>query len=381
MSEWKETALGRIPFDWDFINSSDFCIKITDGTHDSPKQQRLGKYLITSKHIKGRNIYFDNAYLISEIDYKKINERSRVDQWDVIISMIGEYCGFAYLERNETIDYAVKNVGIFKTGNKDKSFWLYYYIQSLIGKNYLDNCRSGTSQPYLSLEILRKFPILVPSKLEEQKAIASVLSSLDDKIDLLHRQNKTLEAMAETLFRQWFVEEAEGWKDGILGDVLELIYGKALKEDVRTGGEYPVVGSNGVVGHHAEYLVKGPGIVIGRKGTLGKVIYLFENFFPIDTTYYIKSKINSTGMLYEYFLLKTLSFENSDSAVPGLNRNIALSEEIKIPQQNSIEEFNEICASFFSKMKVNINQIRTLETLRDTLLPKLMSGEVRVDYP
>ena len=230
------------------------------------------------------------------------------------------------------------------------------------------------SNPLTSLKEI-KVPAPRPA---EQKAIAAVLSSLDEKIDLLHRQNKTLEAMAETLFRQWFVEEAQDWKDGILGNVLELIYGKALKEDLRTGNGYPVVGSSGIVGHHAEYLVEGPGIVIGRKGTLGKVTYLFENFFPIDTTYYIKSKINSAEMLYECFLLKTLSFENSDSAVPGLNRDIALSEEIKIPPQNLIEEFNDICASFFSKMKVNINQIRTLETLRDTLLPKLMSGEVRV---
>ncbi|MBS0424261.1 MAG: hypothetical protein JSR71_07535 [Proteobacteria bacterium] len=106
-----------------------------------------------------------------------------------------------------------------------------------------------------------------------------------------------------------------------------------------------------------------------------------ENLFPIDTTYYIKSKVSLVGMLYEYCLLKTLSFENSDSAVPGLNRDITLSEEIKIPPQNLIEEFNDICAGFFSKMKVNINQIRTLETLRDTLLPKLMSGDVQVDYP
>lgn len=254
-----------------------------------------------------------------------------------------------------------------------------YFIRGVIDFNLslLLASATGSTFPNVSRDQLYGLEIFVPP-LEEQKAIASVLSSLDDKIDLLHRQNRTLEAMAETLFRQWFVEEAQDWKDGILGDVLELIYGKALKEDLRTGSGYPVVGSSGIVGHHAEYLVEGPGIVIGRKGTLGKVTYLFENFFPIDTTYYIKSQVNSAGMLYEYFLLKTLSFENSDSAVPGLNRDIALSEEIKIPPQNLIEEFNDICAGFFSKMKVNINQIRTLETLRDSLLPKLMSGEVRV---
>lgn len=235
-----------------------------------------------------------------------------------------------------------------------------------------DNINLGTFQNVL-------FPI---PPLPEQKAIASVLSSLDDKIDLLYRQNKTLEAMAETLFQQRFVEEAqEDWEDGCLGDVIELVYGKGLKKEIRTGGEYPVVGSSGIVDYHSEFLVQGPGIVIGRKGTLGKVIYLWDNFYPIDTTYYVKSKVESTGLLYEYFLLKTINFEdmNTDSAVPGLNRDIALSTEIQLAPEKKLHSFNEYAANFVEKLKKNKEQIYTLEKLRDTLLPKLMSGEVRVE--
>nr|CBH37080.1 type I restriction-modification system, subunit S [uncultured archaeon]CBH40096.1 putative type I restriction-modification system, subunit S [uncultured archaeon] len=223
-------------------------------------------------------------------------------------------------------------------------------------------------------------PIVEP-KLQE--FIGNQYFDFSVKIDLLHRQNKTLEAMAETLFRQWFVEEAdEGWEEGRLGDVIELIYGKGLKKEIRTGTGYPVIGSSGVVGYHSEFLVEGPGIVIGRKGTLGKVIYLWDNFFPIDTTYYIKSKVESAGLLYEYFLLKTLNFEemNSDSAVPGLNRDIALSTEIKIAPLEKLNKFNQFTSTFIDKLKENTKQIRTLEKLRDTLLPKLMSGEVRIQF-
>jgi len=86
-----------------------------------------------------------------------------------------------------------------------------------------------------------------------------------------------------------------------LGDVIELVYGKGLKKEVRTGKGFPVVGSSGIVDYHSEYLVEGPGIVIGRKGTLGKVIYLWDNFYPIDTTYYVRSKVESVGLLYEYY--------------------------------------------------------------------------------
>ena len=215
-----------------------------------------------------------------------------------------------------------------------------------------------------------------------QKFIGDQYFNISLKIDLLHRQNKTLEALAETLFRQWFVEEAqEDWEDGRLGDVIELHYGKGLKKEERAGSGYPVVGSSGIVDYHTEFLVKGPGIVIGRKGTLGKVIYLWDNFYPIDTTYYVKSKVESAGLLYEYFLLKTIAFEdmNTDSAVPGLNRDIALSTEIKIPPENKLHGFNELVADFVGKLKTNRDQIHTLEKLRDTLLPKLMSGEVRVE--
>jgi type I restriction enzyme S subunit len=260
--------------------------------------------------------------------------------------------------------------------------FVYNFLVSKDIVELLDSIAEGSTSAYPSLKPsdIENLDILLPP-LPEQKAIASILSSLDDKIDLLHRQNKTLEAMAETLFRQWFVEEAdEGWEEGKLGDILELAYGKGLKEEIRTEQGYPVVGSSGIVGYHSDFLVEGPGIVIGRKGTLGKVMYLYTNFFPIDTTYYVKSKINSPGLFYEYFLLKTIGFEdmNSDSAVPGLNRDIALSTEISIPPNEIRVKFCKICTCLMEKVWYNEGQIDTLVRTRDTLLPKLMSGEVEL---
>ncbi len=94
-------------------------------------------------------------------------------------------------------------------------------------------------------------------------------------------------------FRQWFVEEAqEEWEEGVLGDVVELVYGKGLKKEIRTGTGYPVIGSSGVVGYHSDFLVEGPGIVIGRKGTLGKVIYLWDNFFQLTQHIISNQKLN-----------------------------------------------------------------------------------------
>jgi type I restriction enzyme S subunit len=254
-----------------------------------------------------------------------------------------------------------------------------YYIFRYLQKDFL-TFTSGSAQPQLPIKDLNQIGISIPPILEQAK-ISSILSSIDNKINLLHRQNKTLEQLAETLFRQWFVEER--LNNGTLGDVIDLVYGKTLKEEMRSGTGFPVIGSSGLVGFHSEYFVEAPGIVIGRKGTLGKVNYQFENFYPIDTTYFVKSKIDSVGLFYEYFLLKTLNFEemNSDSAVPGLNRDIALSSEINIAPIEKISEFNAQCLTIFSKIKSNQTQIQSLTKMRDTLLPKLMSGEIRVKMP
>lgn len=240
----------------------------------------------------------------------------------------------------------------------------------------------GSAVPSLTVPVINEIEVTCPP-LSEQKAIARVLSSLDDKIDLLHRQNKTLEALAETLFRQWFIEEAkDDWDKCRLGELIQFKYGKALKKSLRTGVGYPVVGSGGVVDFHSEALVKGVGIVTGRKGTLGDQHYFWDGFFPIDTTFYIVPKRQTKNMLFEYFLLRTIDFKrmNSDSAVPGLNREIAGSAEIINPPSSLKVQFDEGVGTLFDKIRFNNLQIKTLEKLRDTLLPKLMNGEVRVDY-
>ena len=328
-----------------------------------------GKGLPEHKRIEGNVPVYSSAGLTGYHNKPLVNSEG------LIIGRKGTV-GKIYYSRNPF--YCIDTAYYILPDNEKYSLDFIYYLLKTIG---LEELNEDSAVPGLNRNTAYSQNILLPP-LPEQRAIASVLSSLDDKIDLLHRQNKTLEAMAETLFRQWFVEEAdEGWEDGKLGDVIELIYGKGLKAEIRTGTGYPVIGSSGVVGYHSEFLVEGPGIVIGRKGTLGKVIYLGDNFFPIDTTYYIKSKVESVGLLYEYFLLKTLNLEemNSDSAVPGLNRDIALSTEIKIAPFEKLNKFNQFTSTFINKLRYNTLQIRILEKLRDTLLPKLMSGEVSVD--
>ncbi len=215
---------------------------------------------------------------------------------------------------------------------------------------------------------------------KEQIQIASILSSLDDKIDLLHRQNKTLEQLAETLFRQWFVEEAEeSWEVGTVEDLFKLQRGFDLPSQNRVEGQHPIITSSGSNGTHNEYKIKGPGVTTGRSGLLGNVFYIDEDFWPLNTSLFIvEYKIASP--LFAYFFLKTLDIMalNGGSAVPTLNRNDVHQLETQLPPTDLVGKFEINAKTYFQKIKSNTTQIHTLTQLRDTLLPTLMSGEVRV---
>ena len=177
--------------EWPNILASEYCYNVTDGTHDSPKPVTEGRYLITSKHIKNNEIDFASAYKISEDDYQKIITRSGVNQWDIIISMIGAYCGFCYVESSMNTDYAIKNVGLFKVGEEIKCKWLYYYLTSPQGKQQLSMLRSGSTQPYIALSSLRNLLIPVPNS-EDMESIVKIMDSIDAKIRVNRQINDNL---------------------------------------------------------------------------------------------------------------------------------------------------------------------------------------------
>ena len=228
MEEWKE------------YKASMFCASVTDGTHDSPKPQDRGHYLITSKHLKDNDIDFSSANLISDEDYNKVIKRSAVEKYDILYSMIGTI-GNVVQVKFDSIDFAVKNMGIFKMG-KDalRSTWLYYWLKSPSSREYVYQRLAGSTQSYLTLNSLREFPVLYPNDITA-KEIVSILKSLDDKIEVNRRINENLEQQAQALFKSWFVDfepfkdqpfvESElgmipqGWKVGSLNEIADVIMG------------------------------------------------------------------------------------------------------------------------------------------------------------
>jgi type I restriction enzyme S subunit len=268
--------------------------------------------------------------------------------------------------------------------------FLYYWLKAnsyeILGR--ADEAGHGTKR--IQTDRLLSLSIRIPSPLV-QRQIAGILSAYDDLIENNQRRIKILEEMARSLYREWFVHFRfpghdkvkmvpsplgtipQGWEVKKLGEVLELNYGKALKSDTRREGQIPVFGSSGIVGSHDTSLVKGPGIIVGRKGNVGSVFWSDADFYPIDTAYFVTSSLPLRFMFYE---LQTKNFINNDAAVPGLSRHQAYSLEMVIPPTDLLTRFCRLANDFEQQASKLRHQIENLRRTRDLLLPRLLSGQV-----
>ena len=262
--------------------------------------------------------------------------------------------------------------------------FVYYFLTDFS----TDKHGGGAAVPTLNRNSLSGIIIRVPD-IVTQKRIADVLSAYDDLIENNKKQIKLLEEAAIRLYKEWFVSFRfpghetvdivnglpRGWTFGKTKDFMRFKYGKALKADHRKDGEYPVYGSSGVVGYHNDFLIVGPVIIVGRKGNVGSVYLSQESAFPIDTVYYIESNIS---IMYNYFNLKTRSFNNNDSAVPGLNRDYVEGMDMICPDKELLSKFDEKVTTIFDMITNLLRQINLLQQARDFLLPKLMNGDIEV---
>lgn len=224
-----------------FISANEYCVRVFDGTHDSPKPCEKGYKLLTSKNILAGELDKTSAYYISENDYNAINQRSKVQQYDILFSMIGSVGNVCFV-KDSNIDFAIKNMGVFSCENKEKALYLYYYLQSPFAKKMIDSYLNGAVQKFLGLERLRNFPILEYST--DKQKIAAILSSLDDKITLNKKINAKLEAMAKRLYDYWFVqfdfpnEEGKPYKSS--GG--KMVWNEVLKRKIPEGWEVKRLG-------------------------------------------------------------------------------------------------------------------------------------------
>lgn len=264
--------------------------------------------------------------------------------------------------------------------------FLYYYLGLRNVVEWLERNAVGTTMLNLNTSIVGK--VQIPAvDLAFQEHVAGVLGSYDDLIQNNRRRIELLEQAAQLLYKEWFVylrfpghEHAEiiddvpqGWEKKSLGEVAPLKYGKALKQDDRVPGPFPVYGSSGVVGTHEKAFAPGPAIIVGRKGNVGSVYWCEDDFHPIDTVYFIDS---DRSTLHLFYSLRHTSFISTDVAVPGLNRDFAHSRKVLIPEAKIQRVFEETVASIHKQIHGLLRYSHSLAEARDLLLPRLMNGEV-----
>jgi len=275
-------------------------------------------------------------------------------------------------------------------GKRYDNCFVYYLLSTK--KEHIKNIAGGAATPIVSKSTFSDVFVEIP-ELIVQKKIAAILSAHDDLIENNLRRIKILEEMTQTLYGEWFIKFRfpghqkvkmvnsplgkipEGWEVRRLGEVIELAYGKGLKEQDRIPGDVAVYGSSGVVGYHNQSLIEGPGIIVGRKGNVGSVHWTDTHFFPIDTVFYIITKL---PLCYVYFNLRTQNFISGDAAVPGLNRNQAYSLPFILPTPNVLRFFSETIEPIFNLLNLLKRKNDVLRQTRDLLLPKLISGELDV---
>lgn len=260
--------------------------------------------------------------------------------------------------------------------------YLYWLLKSPAYIQHIAACKTGTTVSMITKADVENFVFLAPGN-EERCRIEETLNSLDDKIDLLNRENATLEALAETLFRHYFIENPNpDWKEGKLGELINISSGKGLKRsDFVYEGLYPVLGANGEIGRANEYLINETDSVLytGRVGTLGNVFRLEgECAWLSDNTLVIRPKRHFN---YVYFLLKKANLQDLDvgSTQPLIRQSDVVDIDVIIPDDKIIDMFEKEVHPLFDKIKTNQQQIISLSAQRGTLLPRLMSGEVKVE--
>jgi type I restriction enzyme S subunit len=391
MSEWKEYKLGDIAD--------------VKGGKRLPKGELLVNYETPHPYIRITDLgekWIRKAglqFVPSEI--QKNISRYIVNSGDVILSIVGSIGFVGRIPQELNGANLTENCVKFLTNKKiiDNDF-LYYFLLSSIGQEEINKRNVGSTQPKLPLYNIKDVDISLPP-LPEQTAIASILSSLDDKIDLLHRQNATLEKMAETLFRQWFIEEAkEDWDVKPLGSLVTVKRGSSprpiqdylsdtglrwLKISDATKENSPYIFEIKeyikIEGLNKTTHLKAGTLVLSNSATPGiPKILLVDSCIHDGWLHFPKSHF-SNEFLYLLFkkIRPELLQQGNGSIFTNLKTDILKEYRIPIPDKESLLFFDNKVKQVFEKILNNTTQIRTLTALRDVLLPKLMSGEVRVD--
>ncbi len=413
MSEWRETELGRIPKHWEVYDVNEIKSPYKKSIISGPFGSNISaKYFVEDgiPVIRGNNLsltlterFKDDGFVyITEEKANELNTWAKLN--DIVFTAVGTIGQVGIILNNQKFKkYIISNKQLRLTVDENivLPLFAYYWFASPTMIDIIIQRNTGSSVPLINLSVLKSLNIPVPP-LPEQKAIAEVLSSLDDKIDLLHRQNKTLEQMAETLFRQWFVEEAgEDWEDVTISQFVNLNSKSITKEYPITNIEYLDTGSltegnfDAFQSYRLEDAPSRAKRLVQHNDVLISTVRPNQKHYGIVKNP-IENLVVSTGFCvvtcedidphFIYFLLTNDRMteylhsiaEGSTSTYPSLKPIDIGAVEFKLPPAGLMSEFAEFAHDAWEKIQMNYCHIGILRNLRESLLPKLMCGEVRI---
>lgn len=395
--------------------------------------------VLSARHVKTEGLVDVSSMRFASAEMYKKWMSVEVEEGDIVLTSEAPMGEVFYINDNQKFLLGQRVFGLRPNRKLIDPRYLATWLASSEGQQQISARASGSTVQGIRQSELLRIEVDLPER-DQQEKIAAVRFSLVNKIDVNRRINQTLEAMAQAIFKSWFVdfdpvkakiaakaegrdllraamtvisgksdaeldtlppdqfaplaataalfpdemEDSElggipkGWHVSKVGKLLELVYGKALKATDRVDGPIPVYGSGGVTGSHNQALVNHGSVVVGRKGTVGALYWEDGPFFPIDTTFYLRPI--AAPMTYCFYLLQTLGLDkmNTDAAVPGLNRENVYRLEHVLPSAATLEAFDATVGLLRSAMRANTDSAKSLSLLRDTLLPKLLSGELTV---
>lgn len=376
------------------VRADKYCKFVTDGTHDSPKQVNKGRKLITSKHLSRYGIDFESAKNISELDYQKVISRSKVEQWDILFSMIGTI-GNLYLERNHTIEYACKNMGIFQMGgDARKAKWLYYYLQTPKARKYIETSGRGTTQSYVPLAALRALPIDVVDDFTRDKII-KILWNIDEKILTNMQVNENLLQQAVAVFNKFYDTSTNLQPFTTLINVLgggtpktgnpEFWDGSIpffTPKDVGTPYTFKTEKyiTEAGLNHCNSRLYPQNTTFVTARGTVGKISLAGSPMAMNQSCYALASEIVDPLLVYFYVLkaVTSLKHKASGAVFDAIVTRDFDGEMINILSDTDSESALSIIKPMMEAIHNNSKENMRLSAVRDALLPKLISGEIDV---
>lgn len=387
MKDWKETVL------------TDVTSKIGDGLHGTPKYDNEGEYYFINGNnlVDGKIIIKPETKKVSKSEFLK--HQKPLSSNTILLGINGTFGNVAFYNNEKCI--LGKSACYINVNEKVDKKFLYYNFLNKDFQLFLESIATGTTIPNVPLKGLREYTFILPP-ISEQQSIAEVLSSLDDKIDLLHRQNKTLEQMAETLFRQWFVEEEKDeWSETVIDQVALINPETISKKFEFTRIEYLDTGSitKGSIDSFLEVDLSEAPSRAQRRVIDNDIVFslvrpnqchygILNGTKPntIVSTGFCVIRANKISPYFLYYLLTNQTnveylhsiAEGSTSTYPSLRPEDIAKFTFNLPPENKCNAFHEHVSSYWHKIFANQRQIKKIESMRDILLPKLMNGTVRV---